>query len=155
MQRKLKKQQQKLLPVFMTLIIFAVVISVAPKLFAKESPVSLNEQQEIIKIGDKLIDVPNICQYPSLPTGCESAAAAMVLQYHGCSVTAEDFADRWLERSDDFYSDGNTNYYQTPTGFLPVIRLADRRTAAMPRLSSTPSITTARILPLKKSPDIH
>lgn len=55
-------------------------------------------------VGEKIIDVPAICQYPELPTGCESVAATMVLQYYGSAVTETEFAGEWLECSDKFYS---------------------------------------------------
>ena len=40
----------------------------------------------------KRLPVPFIGQGQDLPTGCESVSAAMVLQYLGLSVTAEEFA---------------------------------------------------------------
>ena len=40
----------------------------------------------------KRLPVPFIGQGQNLPTGCESVSAAMVLQYLGFSVTAEEFA---------------------------------------------------------------
>lgn len=51
----------------------------------------------------KIIDVPAISQYPELPTGCESVAATMVLQYYDVNITAEEFASSWLECSENFY----------------------------------------------------
>ena len=36
----------------------------------------------------RIKDVPYISQLPTLPTGCESASAAMLLNYYGCTVTA-------------------------------------------------------------------
>ncbi len=52
---------------------------------------------------EKIISIPNDCQYPHLPTGCEAVAAAMVLRYYGEPVTAEIFASGWLDQSKDFY----------------------------------------------------
>lgn len=59
--------------------------------------------------GENLIKgVPMISQYPDLPTGCEATAAAMVLQYHGATVSANEFASDWLTCSSQFYwNDGN------------------------------------------------
>ena len=54
----------------------------------------------------KLIDVPYLDQSDDAPTGCESVSAAMVLQYLGFSVTAEEFAREWLPRG-RFYRDEN------------------------------------------------
>ncbi len=68
---------------------------------------------EII-ITEKLINVPAICQYPELPTGCESVAAAMVLQYYGVNITAEEFASSWLECNENFYSSNGKLYGPDP-----------------------------------------
>lgn len=43
-----------------------------------------------------LLNVPTLCQYPALPTGCEVTAAAMVLQWYGESVTPQTIASDWL-----------------------------------------------------------
>ena len=62
----------------------------------------------------KILSVPAVCQYPELPTGCESAAAAMVLQYYGEDVTATEFASDWLLCSQDFYTQGEVAYGPNP-----------------------------------------
>ena len=54
----------------------------------------------------KRLPVPFIGQGQDLPTGCESVSSAMVLQYLGFSVTAEEFAREWLPRG-RFYRDEN------------------------------------------------
>lgn len=51
----------------------------------------------------KMLSVTGICQYPELPTGCESVSATMVLQYYGEDVNAVEFATEWLNCSSDFY----------------------------------------------------
>ncbi|MGN0251582.1 MAG: C39 family peptidase [Oliverpabstia sp.] len=63
---------------------------------------------------EKLIDVPAICQYPELPTGCESVAATMVLQYYKVDITAEEFASDWLACSENFYSSEGKRYGPDP-----------------------------------------
>lgn len=63
---------------------------------------------------NKLIVVPLLCQYPALPTGCESTAAAMVLQYYGSDMSAEDFAADWLSCSNDFYTVNGRAYGPDP-----------------------------------------
>lgn len=63
---------------------------------------------------EKMIDVPAICQYPELPTGCESVAAAMVLRYYNADITAEEFAESWLECSENFYSKNDKLYGPDP-----------------------------------------
>lgn len=45
-------------------------------------------------------NVPYISQLPTLPTGCESAGAAMLLNYCGFSITAEEFASAYLPLGD-------------------------------------------------------
>lgn len=39
------------------------------------------------------IELSPICQLPNLPTGCEAASAAMLLQWAGVDVTKEEIAD--------------------------------------------------------------
>ena len=65
--------------------------------------------------GDKLLAVPALSQYPQLPTGCESTAAAMVLQYYGSSITPEEFASSWLECDGGFYTDDGVTYGPDPS----------------------------------------
>lgn len=62
---------------------------------------------------EKVICVPNICQYPSLPTGCESAAASMLLKYLGYEIIAEDFAKILLKKG-NLYSLGGKLYGPDP-----------------------------------------
>ena len=53
-----------------------------------------------------MLDVPLICQYPELPTGCESVAATMLLNYYGVDVSATVFAGEWLECEPYYYENG-------------------------------------------------
>lgn len=65
-----------------------------------EIQVQEEKVREIEKGGQVVghyIEVPGICQNPELPTGCESTAAAMLLQYYQVDVTAAEFASQWLE----------------------------------------------------------
>lgn len=55
----------------------------------------------------RIKDVPYISQLPTLPTGCESASAAMLLNYYGCTVTAEEFASYYLPTGDAPHMDEN------------------------------------------------
>ena len=50
-----------------------------------------------------LINVCKLCQYPSLPTGCEATSAAMVLRHYGIDISAESFASDHLTCSKVFY----------------------------------------------------
>ncbi len=70
--------------------------------------------EQRVPVSEKIIDVPAICQHPTLPTGCESVAATMVLQYYGVSVTAEEFAGEWLVWSEKFYVEDNKLYGPDP-----------------------------------------
>ncbi len=66
------------------------------------------------KDEDIYLEVPKICQYPLLPTGCESVAAAMVLQYYGEDVKAEVFASEWLKKDSNFYNENGVLYGPDP-----------------------------------------
>lgn len=72
------------------------------------------DANKVNTIADKFIDVPGICQYPELPTGCESVAATMVLQYYGENITSQRFASEWLECSEDFYTYQGKEYGPDP-----------------------------------------
>lgn len=74
---------------------------------------NIKEKSEIV-IAQKLIEVPAISQYPELPTGCESVAATMVLQYYGVDITAEEFVVSWLEYSENFYTENGKLYGPNP-----------------------------------------
>lgn len=89
-----------------------------------------------------LLDVPLLCQYPALPTGCEAVAATMVLQYYGLEISPETFAADYLPCSTDFYSYGGKDYGPDPNAsfagdpfsayaygcFAPVIATAVKNT---------------------------
>lgn len=62
----------------------------------------------------RIKDVPYISQLPTLPTGCESACAAMLLNYYGCTVTAEEFASYYLPTGDAPHTDENGYYFSDP-----------------------------------------
>ena len=80
----------------------------------KECAVGRKTSVQSERAEQKRINVPLLCQFPDLPTGCESTAAAMVLQYYGDPVTPEQFASRWLECSSDFYFSGDKMYGPDP-----------------------------------------
>lgn len=65
-------------------------------------------------ITEKVIDVPAICQHPTLPTGCEAVCATMVLRYYGVTVTAAEFAGEWLSCSNEFYMSNGKLYGPDP-----------------------------------------
>ena len=47
----------------------------------------------------KVLNVPNIRQYPQLPTGCESVALTMVLKYYKFKLDKTTIASRYLPKS--------------------------------------------------------
>ena len=73
-----------------------------------------SEKQNEIKIPSKMIAVPLISQHPALPTGCESVAATMVLQYYGADMTPDEFVTSWLECSARFYKKKGKLYGPDP-----------------------------------------
>ena len=82
------------------LIIFTALIFLV---MHSEVPLKDSYTTEEKAMVDKIIAVPQICQYPTLPTGCEAVAAVMVLRYYGAEITPEEFASEWLSTSEDFY----------------------------------------------------
>ncbi len=66
------------------------------------------------KDAEKILDVPALCQYPELPTGCEAVCAAMVLHYYDVNITAQEFASDWLTCSEEFYSSNGKQYGPDP-----------------------------------------
>lgn len=94
------------------LVVFSV--SAVVRLVSKpDTDISKNDLQ-IKVVAEKLIDVPNICQYPDLPTGCESVAATMVLQYYGEDISPGEFVISWLEYSENFYKADGCLYGPDP-----------------------------------------
>ncbi len=75
---------------------------------SRYKPQEPDPQQETSVSGqaENIIDVPLICQYPALPSGCESVSAAMVLRYYGADITAEEFASSYLTCSELYSADG-------------------------------------------------
>lgn len=62
----------------------------------------------------RLSNVPIIPQHPLYPTGCESAAAVMALQYAGEPITMADFIDKHLVKDTRFYYEGGVRYGPDP-----------------------------------------
>ena len=68
----------------------------------------------ISKSETKLLCVPNLNQNPTLPTGCEATSATMVLRYYKEDITATDFAEYCLPKSEDFYIEKGVLYGPNP-----------------------------------------
>ena len=57
------------------------------------------------------LDVPLFIQGPELPSGCESCAMTMALNYYGFGLKKTDFADKWLIKNKDFMIGFNGSPY--------------------------------------------
>ncbi len=62
----------------------------------------------------RLQGVPLIPQYPLYPTGCESAAAVMALQYAGEPIAMDTFVEKHLVKDTGFYYKDGTHYGPDP-----------------------------------------
>lgn len=101
---------KKFFLILLCVILIVVLISVGFRFKSHRNKIS---QREILT-AQKLIDVPAICQYPELPTGCESVAATMVLQYYSTDISAGEFVISWLKYSEDFYTKNGKLYGPDP-----------------------------------------
>lgn len=61
-----------------------------------------------------LLDVPTLCQYPELATGCESVSATMVLNFYGIDISSTEFASDLLVCDDEFIKSGNKTFGPDP-----------------------------------------
>lgn len=107
---------KKIFPFLLSVILIVVSISVGIYLRNDKNENSKKEtgkRNEII-FAEKLINVPAISQYTELPTGCESVAATMVLQYYGINITPGEFVISWLEYSENFYTSNGNLYGPDP-----------------------------------------
>ena len=59
-------------------------------------------------------NVPTIHQFPQFPTGCESVATVMALNYFGNPITVEQFVDEFLPTSRNFYVENGRHYGPSP-----------------------------------------
>lgn len=111
-----RKQAKKYKPLIAFMLLISIVISIfiIPRSSDKEEKIPFKEEKTIDQLSYQFIKVPNICQYPSLPTGCETVAATMVLQYYKSNITPEEFANNWLEYNQSFWSDGKIDYGPDP-----------------------------------------
>lgn len=71
--------------------------------------------QDVTTTPSKLIsNVPTIHQFPQFPTGCESVATVMALNYFGNPITVEQFVDEFLPTSRDFYVENGMYFGPSP-----------------------------------------
>lgn len=102
-------------------LVVLIIVFLPVSIFGVKSIITRNDSAGLTgDFGDitlyerKQLVVPLVCQYPELPTGCESTAAAMVLQYYGENISAENFAESWIEKSSDFYTYGGIDFGPDP-----------------------------------------
>lgn len=94
--------------------------------------------------GDyKIIQAPFIYQMDKYPTGCESVAAVMALQYAGINISVDTFIDKYLDRSSGIPFDPNSTFGGNPrstSGFgcyAPVIKKALDKVLASTKYKAT------------------
>lgn len=77
------------------------------------------ETSVVISNGSvKISDVPAICQFPELPTGCEATVLTMLLRYYGVNVTKQDVANTIVRAPLQYYKN-NKSYGGNPNvGFV-------------------------------------
>lgn len=109
-----KRKYNRFKRLLMVVVLFMTSLSVLAKMDTNEKNDISNEKKTEIK-GEVYLSVPQISQYPTLPTGCESVAATMVLQYYGEDIQAEQFAEEWLECDSNFYYEDDTYRGPDPT----------------------------------------
>lgn len=95
---------------FKCLVIGVVVLMVGSSLWAKIHTKDKGEEKK----SEVYLEIPKICQYPTLPTGCESVAATMVLNYYGEDIQAERFAAEWLACDSNFYYENDILFGPDP-----------------------------------------
>jgi len=74
--------------------------------FEKTNNEKLKYEIENIKTNEKMISVMPLSQYPDLPTGCESTAAAMILNFYKYDTSPKAFAQNILIKEDFYYENG-------------------------------------------------
>ena len=65
-----------------------------------------------------LSDVPVLSQFPKYPTGCETVSAVMVLRHAGEKITVDEFIDKHLPMSSNFYLEGGRRYGPDPSEYF-------------------------------------
>jgi len=106
---------KKLILIFVVVsVVFAIcIIKLFSSLPETHAPREVRVTESKIETAS-IIKVPTINQYPELPTGCESVAAVMVLQYYGSDITPRYFAENWLQCDTLFYSFEGKSYGPDP-----------------------------------------
>ncbi len=62
----------------------------------EENNTDIPDTPQIPSGQSKIIDAPFISQMPNYPTGCESVATVMALQYAGVNISVDTFIDQYL-----------------------------------------------------------
>lgn len=79
---------------------------------SKPAPVNKSKSVKKAEPSQAIISVPQISQEEILPTGCELVSAMMLLDYYGCSTTADEIIKRTPKSL--LLSDGGTVYGMSP-----------------------------------------
>lgn len=66
--------------------------------------------KETDEISHHIEDFPSLCQWPTLPTGCETVSLTSVLNYFGFDVSMTDMADNYLPINNDMVNLGDFRY---------------------------------------------
>lgn len=64
--------------------------------------------------GTLIENVPLIAQMPAYPTGCESVSAVMALRFAGEIISVDEFIDKHLKKSTNFYVSNGIKYGPSP-----------------------------------------
>lgn len=112
--RKKRRKNRKYVPLLLLIAVLILIGICTAKKEEKTADISSEKEEITEKSSEICLNVPALCQYPSLPTGCEATAAAMVLQYYGVEITPEEFVREWLEYNEEFYTEGEVLYGPNP-----------------------------------------
>lgn len=78
------------------------------------TPSTITHYSAPVPVEFHLKGVPMIPQHPLYPTGCESAAAVMALQWAGEAVTMAEFVDEYLLKDRKFYYEDGVRHGPDP-----------------------------------------
>ncbi len=112
----IKQNNQFYLIVFLLFIIILFSAYTAVRISKLNDTAAVPDNPE--PLAEKTIEISPICQYPTLPTGCEAVAAVTVLKYYNESISAEEFAQGWLQCNNNFYYSNGRLFGPNPNEFF-------------------------------------
>ncbi len=71
-----------------------------------QTPTTTTSEVRNVKTSHLIQSVPLICQFPEFPSGCESVASVMALQYVGENISVSRFIDNCLNTGAVYRKDG-------------------------------------------------